>query len=71
MERWLYDTLLSLSFGNSVQFEEVRGYMYWSALVVWLKEHNIRYKCEFIGRMYVFVIDGRCVKRLGKLCKYS
>lgn len=71
MERWLYESLLSLSWGNSVQFEEIRGFKLWSALVDWLKANNIRYNCTTIGRgmlvEYVFTIDGRCAGRLGRI----
>lgn len=71
MERWLYESLLSLSWGNSVQFEEIRGFKLWSALVDWLKANNIRYNRTTIGRGmrvdYVFTIDGRCAGRLGRI----
>lgn len=71
MERWLYESLLSLSWGNSVQFEEIRGFELWSALVDWLKANNIRYNCTTIGRGmwvdYSFTIDGRCAGRLGRI----
>lgn len=71
MERWLYESLLCLSWGNSVRFEEIRGFKLWSALVGWLKAHNIRYNCKPIGRGmrvdYVFTIDGRCAGRLGRI----
>lgn len=71
MERWLYETLLSLSWGNSVRFEEIRGFKLWSALVDWLKANNIRYNISVVGRGmwvdYVFTIDGRCAGRLGRI----
>lgn len=71
MKRWLYESLLSLSWGNSVQFEEIRGFKLWSALVDWLKANKIRYKCDAINRGmrvdYVFSIDGRCARRLGRI----
>jgi hypothetical protein len=76
MERWLYESLLSLSWGNSVQFEEIRGFKLWSTLVDWLKANNIKYNRAVIGRGmwvdYVFTIDGRCTGRLGQiLSKYK
>lgn len=71
MERWLYESLLSLSWGNSVQFEEIRDFELWSAMVDWLKANNIRYNRTTIGQGmwvdYVFTIDGRCAERLGQI----
>ena len=71
MEQWLYDSLLSLSLGNSVQFEEIRGFKLWSALGYWLEEHGIKYNIKVIGDCmlvdYVFTIDGRCAGRLGRI----
>lgn len=62
---------MSLSWGNSVQFEEIRGFELWPALVDWLKANNIRYNRTTIGRGmwvdYVFTIDGRCAVRLGQI----
>lgn len=71
MERWLYESLLSLSWGCSVRFEEIRGFKLWSALVAWLKANKIRYKYDAIGSGmrvdYYFTIDGRCAGRLGRI----
>jgi hypothetical protein len=71
MERWLYESLLSLSWGNRVQFEEIRGFKLWSTLVDWLKANNIRYNCTTVGGGmwvdYVFTIDGRNARRLGRI----
>lgn len=71
MEQWLYDSLLSLSLGNSVQFEEIRCFKLWSNLGYWLEEHGIKYDIKVIGDGmlvdYVFTIDGRCAGRLGSI----
>ena len=71
MERWLYESLLSLSWGNSVQFGEIRGFKLWSALGAWLEANKVRYNCTPIGSgmrvVHVFTIDGRDAGRLGRI----
>lgn len=71
MERWLYESLLRLSWSKSVQFGEIRGFKLWSALGAWLEANKVRYNCTPIGRGmrvdYVFTIDGRCAGRLGRI----
>lgn len=71
MKRWLYESLLRLSWGSSVQLEEIRGFKLWSALAAWLDANKIRYKLDAVGRGmrvdYVFTIDGRCAGRLGRI----
>lgn len=71
MEQWLYDSLLSLSLGNNVQFEEIRGFKLWHVLASWLQEHGIKYNIKVIGSGmlvdYSFTIDRRCAGRLGRI----
>ena len=71
MEGWLYESLLCLSWGRSVQFEEIRDFKLWSVLVDWLKANNIRYNRTTVGRGmlvdYSFTIDGRYAGRLGRI----
>ena len=71
MEQWLYDSLLSLSLGNEVCFEEIRGYRLWSQLSSWLKEHNVRYSVRCVGRGmrvdYCYKVDGRCLGKLSRV----